>query len=93
MRYQGVLVVIDGTRPDQVEWFKRSEYASDIFVKLLITNGGYYDLSTQLKRPVFYAIPEIVQKFRLSYVPSVISQKQSSNLMEVKEIGIKSEKD
>jgi len=72
--YPGVLVVIDGTVKEQVEWFKQSAYVNDIRVKLLITNGQYYDLAIELQRPVYFLTPEIAQAFNLQAVPCVIVQ-------------------
>jgi conjugal transfer pilus assembly protein TraW len=84
--YPGVLVVIDGTAKEHVEWFKQSQYVSDIRVKLLITNGQYYNLAMELKRPVYFLTPEIAQAFNLQAVPCVIVQ--NGKLMEVREFAI-----
>ena len=84
--YPGVLVIIDGTVKEQVEWFKKSEYFQDVRVKLLITDGRYYDLALELQRPVFFLTPEIAQAFNLQAVPCVVFQ--SGNLMEVREFAV-----
>ena len=69
-----------------MEWFKQSQYVSDIRVKLLITNGQYYDLAMELQRPVYFLTPEIAQAFNLKAVPCVIVQ--NGKFMEVREIAI-----
>jgi conjugal transfer pilus assembly protein TraW len=81
--YPGILVVIDGTVKEQVEWFKQSAYVNDIRAKLLITNGQYYDLAMELKRPVYFLTPEIAKAFNLQAVPCVVMQ--NGKFMEVRE--------
>lgn len=82
-----VLVFIDGEDRGQVEWFRRSEYAKNPGAMLLLTDGSYFSLSEKLHRPVFYATRQIVERFNLRAVPSVLYQKEK--LVEVKEIGVK----
>lgn len=85
--FPNVLVFIDGKDGKQVEWFRRSEYAKDPRVMLLLTGGNYDSLSGRLQRPVYYATRQIVERFRIQAAPSVIYQQ--GRFMEVKEIGIK----
>ncbi len=81
-----IFVVINGTDQSQVNWFKRSRYMSDPNVTLMITDGSYYELSKRLKRPVFYALHGVVERFELQNVPSIIQQK--GRFMEVNEIDV-----
>ena len=81
-----ILIVLNAEDPDQLEWFKKSEYRDNADVYLLITKGSYIDLSNQLKRPVYYALPNIVDRFNVRAVPSVI--RQADKMMEVKELVI-----
>ncbi len=81
-----IFVVINGADPSQVNWFKKSRYVSDPSVTLMITDGSYYEMSKQLKRPVFYAIHGVIERFELQYVPSIIQQK--GRFMEVNEIDV-----
>lgn len=85
-----ILVVIDGGDERQVEWFRNSPYAKDIRSMLLLTAGSYRELSTKLKRPVFYADAKLTSKFSLKAVPSVIVQK--GNVMEVQEYALREDK-
>lgn len=87
--YPRTLVVVDGADPEQLEWFERSPYAKRADVLLLLTDGSWYELSQRLGRPVFYALREVVDRFKLQYVPSVIRQK--GRLMEVREIDVQKE--
>lgn len=81
-----IFVVLNGADPSQVKWFKNSRYMSDLNVTLMITDGSYYELSKQLKRPVFYAIHGVIERFELQFVPSIIQQK--GRYMEVNEIDV-----
>ncbi len=80
------LVVLNGEDKDQVNWFKSSQYYKDAGVTLLLTDGSYYKLSQELRRPVFYANIIILERLRLHAVPSII--KQEGRFMEVREIDI-----
>jgi len=84
LTYDKTLVVLNGADKDQVAWFKSSRYFKDVNVKLLITDGSYYDLSKELGRLVFYTNSKITSRLQLRAVPSVVTQKGQS--MEVAEI-------
>ena len=85
INFYKTLVVFDGTDDAQVQWCK-SNYANNYNFTLLISDGSYYDLSKKFGRPVFYASADIIARFKLKKVPSVISQKDK--YMEVKEIAV-----
>ena len=85
INFYKTLVVFDGTDDAQVQWCKNT-YANDYNSTLLISDGSYYDLSKKFGRPVFYASADIIIRFKLKKVPSVISQKDK--YMEVKEIAV-----
>jgi conjugal transfer pilus assembly protein TraW len=85
--FPNTLVFMNGSDRRQVEWFKASTYYKDPKVMLLITNGTFQELSEELRRPVYYAKKEIVERFKLRAVPSVVVQKGRN--MEVREVAIK----
>jgi conjugal transfer pilus assembly protein TraW len=89
VRYPGMMIVLDGTRKEQIEWFRKSKYYNKINVKLLLTDGNYYNLKNQLNQSVYYAFPDMIRRFKVSHVPSVIWQKEGSNLMSIMEVGLK----
>jgi len=89
VRLPTVLVVIDASDEEQVAWLRSSQYVQDYTAMLLITDGRFWDLSQDLKRPVFYAARQIVERLQLQVVPSVV--RQSGNYMEIREIAIKSQ--
>ncbi|MFH1673351.1 MAG: hypothetical protein ABIF87_08000 [Pseudomonadota bacterium] len=88
VQWPNVMVVIDGSDKDQVRWFTSSQHLTDYRTTLLISGGGFWDLSHSLKRPLFYATRQIAERFQLKAVPSVI--RQSGRYMEIKEIEINS---
>ncbi len=86
VNYEKTLVVINGDDPDQVLWFSGSNYSENIKTMLLLTGGSYYELGKKLDRPVFYSNADIIRRFQLEAVPSIVHQKGS--YMEVKEVAI-----
>ncbi len=82
-------VFINGNDKDQVNWFLNSPYKNNLSYRLLITEGEYFDLSEQLKRPVYYALSKITERFQLEYVPSIVSQYEQ--FMKVTEVNIEAE--
>jgi conjugal transfer pilus assembly protein TraW len=88
--FPNTLIFINGSDRRQVEWFKASAFYKDYKVMLLITDGPFQELSEELRRPVYYAKKEIIERFKLRAVPSVVVQKGRN--MEVREIAIKRDK-
>ncbi|RKY68858.1 MAG: hypothetical protein DRQ02_02980 [Candidatus Latescibacterota bacterium] len=86
IHFDRTVVVIDGEDPEQVRWFSHSKYAGEIKTMLLLTAGSYFDLAKELNRPVFYATTDIIHRFQLQAVPSVI--RQEGRYMEVTEIDV-----
>jgi conjugal transfer pilus assembly protein TraW len=84
LNLSSILVVIDADDSKQVGWFKSSAYAEDYRTRLLLSGGGYYDLSEELKRPVFYLQNNVARRLQLSAVPSVV--RQSGRKLEVTEV-------
>jgi len=84
--YPKTLVILNAKSPQQLGWFKQSDYVKDLRTTLLITDGEFYDLAKTLKRPVFFASKHIIDVFRIKATPSVVRQKGS--LMEVTEVDV-----
>ena len=80
------LVVINGNDPEQVKWFAASEYKGRIDVMLLLTEGPYRSLGKKLDVPLFYADSTIIERLRLSALPSVV--RQEGTVMVVREDAI-----
>jgi conjugal transfer pilus assembly protein TraW len=81
-----MLVIIDGNDPEQIEWYKQSEYAKDYRTKILLTQGRWFDVEQELKQAVFYAEGFLIDKLNVSSVPAVVWQEGTA--MVVKEIKI-----
>ncbi|SHO52064.1 conjugal transfer pilus assembly protein TraW [Desulfopila aestuarii DSM 18488] len=75
MRLSIGLVVIDGSDPAQVKWFRESPYSEDHRVKLLISGGYAHELITALKRAVFYLGKDVAERLQLAAVPCVAIQR------------------
>lgn len=80
------LVLIDGNDPEQVQWFASSEYKDRVEVMLLLTGGAYRSLGRKLNLPLFYADSRIIERLRISAVPSVV--RQEGRAMVVREYAV-----
>ena len=81
----GVLVVIDGSDPEQVAWFKGSPYGANHRALLLLSGGLAAPLRDELQRPVAYLTQDIAQRLQLRAVPSVVmEQDQHLTVREVR---------
>lgn len=74
IRYPQTMVFLDGADNKQLEWFESSEYASRYDLKVLLTDGSFYDIRKRLNRHVYYSDDEIQSKFRVDKVPAVVRQ-------------------
>ena len=80
MRYvslSGALVVIDGSDPEQVAWFKGSPYGTNRRALLLLSGGLAATLRDELGRPVAYLTEDIAQRLQLRAVPSVVVERDN----------------
>ena len=81
----GALVVIDGSDPEQVAWFKGSPYAANRRALLLLSGGLAAPLRDELRRPVAYLTEDIARRLQLRAVPSVVmEQDQHLTVREVR---------
>ena len=85
-----VLVFIDGDDKAQVEWFQKSAWSKYGNVQVMLTGGSYRETEKELERPVFYAPAQMIKRFRIAAVPSVLYQR--GKLLEVKEFDIRKKK-
>ena len=68
----GGLVVIDGSDPQQVEWFKGSPYFQNHRAILLLSGGYAPELGANLKKSVYYLTRDMADRLKLKKVPSVV---------------------
>ena len=73
----GALVVIDGSDPEQVAWFKGSPYGSNRRALLLLSGGLAAALRDELRRPVAYLTEDIARRLQLGAVPSVVVERDN----------------
>lgn len=82
-----IIVVINADDEDQVKWLKESKYFDDFRTMILLSDGKYFDVMKDFKKPVFFLPREVVSRFKLKAVPSVVMQK--GTVMEVREFDVK----
>ena len=70
----GALVVLDGSDPEQVAWFKGSPYGSNRRALLLLSGGLAAALRDELRRPVAYLTEDIARRLQLRAAPSVVME-------------------
>jgi len=87
LRYAGLsggLVIIDGSDPEQAEWFKKSPYFQNHRAILLLSGGYAAEVKQELKRPVYYLTHDIASQLQLKAVPSVVTMQD--NKLTVREV-------
>jgi len=72
--FSGGMLIIDGNDLSQLKWFKKTPYADNHRVKLLLSDGYAYKLIEKLKRSVFYLTDEIAHRLQLSAIPALVIQ-------------------
>ena len=82
----GALVVIDGSDPEQVAWFKGSPYGSNRRALLLLSGGLAATLRDELGRPVAYLTEDIARRLQLRAVPSVVVERD--NQLMIREVSL-----
>ena len=73
----GALVVIDGSDPEQVAWFKGSPYVKNHRALLLLSGGLAAPLRDELARPVAYLTEDIARRLQLRAVPSIVVERDN----------------
>ena len=82
----GALVVIDGSDPEQVAWFKGSPYGSNRRALLLLSGGVAAPLRDELRRPVAYLTEDIARRLQLRAVPSIVVERD--NQLVIREVSL-----
>ena len=80
--YPYVLVVINGERKPEIDWFKKN-FSDSAKAKLLIADGQAIELGRKLGRPVYYLTKSVKQRFAVEKTPSVIFQPKGKTVMAV----------
>ena len=82
----GSLVVIDGSDPEQVAWFKGSPYGANHRALLLLSGGLAAPLRDELRRPVAYLTEDIARRLQLQAVPSIVVERD--NQLVIREVSL-----
>ena len=82
----GALVVIDGSDPEQVAWFKDSPYGANHRALLLLSGGLAAALRDELQRPVAYLTEDIARRLQLRAVPSIVVERD--NQLVIREVSL-----
>ena len=82
----GALVVIDGSDPEQVAWFKGSPYGANRRALLLLSGGLAAALRDELRRPVAYLTEDVASRLQLRAVPSVVVEQD--NQLVIREVSL-----
>ena len=82
----GALVVIDGSDPEQVAWFKGSPSGSNRRALLLLSGGLAAALRDELRRPVAYLTEDIARPLQLRAVPSIVVERD--NQLMIREVSL-----
>lgn len=79
LRYR--LFLIDELKESQVKWLLNQDLKNED--KIILINGSPSRLGEQLKRKIFFdQTGEIIQKFKIKALPSIISQKEKAIIVE-----------
>lgn len=85
--YPLMILVINGEREAELEWFARSQFDNPR-VKVLITDGYPYQLAERLKRPVYHLTASIKERFKVEETPSLVYWPLKSEYMAVRTIPV-----
>lgn len=79
-------VVIDGRDAKQLTYAQSLIQRYGFGVKILLSAGDVSEVTKQLQRRVYWVQPEMVSKFQLAHVPSVISQ--NGPVLKIEEVAL-----
>lgn len=85
--YPLMLLVINGEREAELEWFIGSQFDNPR-VKLLVTDGYPYQLAERLKRPVYNLTFTIKDRFRIEETPTLVYWPLKSEYLAVRTIHV-----
>lgn len=83
LHYPFLLLVINGERREEIEWFSNSEF-NNPRVKLLTTDGYPYKLAESVQRPVFQLSHLIKDRFVIQETPTLVLWPLESDYLAVR---------
>ena len=69
------MIVIDASKPDQLDWADNVKGAADPMTRIVITQGDLAAVSRRFNRHVYRLHPQVAQRFGIETVPTIIEQK------------------
>lgn len=87
LTYPFMLVIINGARKAEREWFVHSAFDNPR-VKLLVTDGYPYQLAEELKRPVYQLTGLIQERFRIEETPTIVFWPLHSDYLAVRTVPV-----
>ncbi|BBO80772.1 hypothetical protein [Desulfosarcina ovata] len=69
------MIVIDGSKPDQLDWADHAEGTADPMTRIVITQGDLTTVSKRFHRHVYRLHPQVAQRFGIKSVPTIVQQK------------------
>jgi len=89
LSFNQTLVIFDGDDPLQIAWLRSSGLLSKNDTVLLLSRGSFVDVGKGLDRLVYYATPQMIDRFHLRATPSVVRRRDK--LMEIQEVRVERE--
>ena len=69
------MIVIDASKPKQLDWADHVKGAADSMTRIVITRGDLAAVSRRLNRPVYRLHPQVAKRFGIETVPTIVQQK------------------
>jgi len=83
--FSKILVVLNGTRMNEIQWFKKKfPNYKEPHIKLLITDGSAFEVAERVEKKTQYLTNILKDKFVISETPSVIVQIPGEKFLTVK---------
>jgi conjugal transfer pilus assembly protein TraW len=69
------MIIIDGSKPKQLDWAEHREGATDPMTRIVITQGDLAAVSRRFKRRIYRLHPQVAERFGIETVPTIVQQK------------------
>jgi conjugal transfer pilus assembly protein TraW len=69
------MIIIDGSKPKQLDWADHVEGSADPMTRIVITRGDLAAVSRRFKRRVYRLHPQVAERFGIETIPTTVQQK------------------
>ena len=69
------MIIIDGSKSDQLDWAEHAESAADPMTRIVTTQGDLAAVSRRFNRRVYRLHPQVAERFGIKTVPTIVQQK------------------